>query len=605
MSNFLPFLKSKWFPPIFFLALSFLIFGNGLNGQFVYDDSWVIVRNPTLTSVSNIFSQLISPYHYLQPETGLYRPLTLISFSINFIFSSSPWIFHFTNILLHALAVWLVFLLTLEIFKSRRLAYLTSVLFLFLPIHVEDVTSIIGRADLLAFVFSLLSVWLVVKRKYTLGSLVWLLALLSKESAVGTAIIIVFYLWSFASQCRNCSSVEGKSQFSHTVTHFPKKILYFIPAGIVYLIFRWLALKENFLANDASYIYNPLKFVGFWTRSLTGLKVLTMYLSKMLVPRNLSADYSFNQIPLVHSFWRFDVVVGLALILVLILLLFWRKTRNTPWSFGAITFLASYFIISNLFFPIGTVMAERAFYFPSFGLALLLSLCLDFLTRGVRKLGLTLFLVVCLVYGVIIFNRNKVWADAETLYRDMVLKAPQSAHVKTNLGNFLIKNNNWQEGKDWLEKAYIIAPEHLPLLDGLGLVAEHDKRYQDAEKFYKKAISIRPHYATALSNLGRMYFQLGQYEKSAEIYWQEFTYKPEAGPMLVYAMSKSKSGQQNEAISAITKYFGENPKDIRLRFALGYAYFKKGDKTKADYYFKDSKNPAVSDEDFLKSIEKF
>ncbi len=606
------FTRSKWLPLLFFLGLSFLVFGNGLGGQFVYDDSWVITRNPTLTSVSGVFSQFISPYHYLQPETGLYRPLTLISYSLNFIFSLETWIFHFTNILLHALAVWLMFLLILEIFKSKRLAYLTSVLFLLFPIHVEAVTSIVGRADLLAFVFSLIAIFFVVKKKYALSSAVWLLALLSKESSVASIVIIIFYLWAFERM---------------KIKQLARKVLYFIPTGMVYLLLRYIALRENFLANDASYIYNPLKFTDLWTRVFTALKIMTLYLSKTLAPLNLSADYSFNQIPLVHSLWRFEVLLGLSLILFFILFLFFKKTRQTPWSLGAIIFLASYFVISNFVFPIGTLMAERTFYFPSFGLALMLACSIDYLMRRrlvplevslaplarVRRTSarllltgwLALFAGVGLIYGVVIFNRNKVWADADTLYRNMVVTAPQSAHVKTNLGNFLIKNSQWQEGKEWLEKAYTVAPEHLPLLDGLGLVAEHDKRYQDAESFYKKAIAIRPHYATALSNLGRMYFQLGRYEKSAEVYWQEFTYKSEPGPMLVYAMSKTKSGHSDEAIAAINKYFGDNPKDIRLRFALGYAYFKKGDRAIADQYFKTSKNPNISDEEFIKSIEKF
>jgi len=35
---------------------------------------------------------------------------------------------------------------------------------------------------------------------------------------------------------------------------------------------------------------------------------------------------------------------------------------------------------------------------------------------------------------------------------------------------------------------------------------------------------------------------------------------------------------------------------------LGY---KKGDKATADRYFRESKNPNISDEEFIKSIEKF
>ena len=39
--------------------------------------------------------------------------------------------------------------------------------------------------------------------------------------------------------------------------------------------------------------------------------------------------------------------------------------------FGIITFMASYFVVSNWIFKTGTIMAERLMYTPSLGLALI------------------------------------------------------------------------------------------------------------------------------------------------------------------------------------------------------------------------------------------
>lgn len=573
------------------IVLAFILFGNGILGQFVYDDDWVINKNPIVSNFSNIFNQFVLPYHYLQPETGLYRPLTLISFSFNYIFGNGPTGFHVINILLHALCAFLIFNLIFKIFNSKRLSYLTAILFLFLPIHVETVTFISGRADILAFLFSLLAFWFLVEKKYWLSSAMFLLALFSKESALAVIPIMVFWIWFYERD---------------NIKNLVKKLTYYMPSLGIYALLRYITLKNFFLSNDADLIYNPLKFTDWLSRFYTALKVMTVYLEKTFWPVNLSADYSFNQIPVIHSPLNFQVILGLIILTCLVYVIFWNRTKSGIVALGSIIFLSSYFIISNFIFSIGTIMAERTFYFPSFGAALIAVFGVENLIGWrFKKIWLGLFGLVMVVYGVIIMNRNPVWHDRLTLYTDMVKTAPQSVHAKTNLGVYYIQNNHWDEGKKLILETYAVDPEHLPILDSLGIIAEHEKRYPDAETFYLRALNIRPHYATALSNLGRMYFQLGQYEKSADIYWREFSYKQEPGPLLVYAMSKSKLGKYDEAIDIIKRYYTDQPQDLRLKFALGYAYYKKGDRVTADKYFKESKNPSISDEEFIKTLENF
>lgn len=574
------------------VVLAFVLFGNGIKGQFVYDDDWVISRNPTVTQFSQIPKQFVSSYHYLQPETGLYRPLTIVSYTFNFLFGKSPAGFHVVNILIHALNVFLVFVLVFKLFNSKRLAYLTSLLFLFLPIHVEAVTFISGRADLLAFFFALTSLLLLFNERYWAGVAVFLLSLLSKESAVlFVPGVFVFWLWAYK-----------KDNLKNIV----KKASYFIAPAVIYGSLRYAALKNNFLANDASSIYNPLKFTDGFSRFYTALKVMTLYFWKTFAPLHLSADYSFNQISLLHSPFNYYVIFGLATLSAAVFVIFWKKTKTTALAFGAVVFFSSYFAVSNFIFPIGTIMAERIFYLPSLGIVLLAAFLLDKLTAWrFKNLWRFLVIIALVVYGFLTINRNQVWLNTRALFTDMVASSPFSAHAKTNLGIYYIKQDRWEEGKILFKEASAIAPEHLPLLDSLGIVAEHEKRYKDAEEIYLKTLSLQPHYGTALSNLGRLYFELGQYEKSADIYWREFGFQPKPAYLLVYAMSKSKLGKYDEAIDAIKKHFGENPQDLKLKFALGYAYYKKGDRATADKYFKESKNPAISDEEFIKSLEKF
>ncbi len=572
------------------LALSFALFGNGIKGDFVYDDTWVIERNPTIQDASAVFRQFILPYHYLQPETGLYRPLTAVSFTFNSLLGKSPASYHILNILLHALNVFLVFLFVWRLTRKKTIAILSAVLFMTLPIHVESVTSIVGRAELLSFALSMLTLLFFQGKRYWLSSLCFLLAMLSKESAFALVPLLAWWIW-----------IYERTTARATVT----RLLYFVPAGLIYVGLRAIALREYFLSNDASLMYNPLKFTDALTRFLTASKILMLYLWKTIVPIRLAADYSYHQISLDRGVSLLGFV-GILIILGSLAIIVHKKYRTTFVGFSIALGFFSFLIISNLIFPIGTIMAERTWYLPSLGISMLGAAGFERLMRWRWK---TLWWVVvgcvAIIYGGRSIQRNAVWLNSETFLRTMVADSPRSLHAKNNLGNHLIKSGRWEEGKRLLMESYASFPDHAPLLDALGIVAEHERRYEDAERFYIRALQVRPHYATSFSNLGRMYFQLQRYDLAAQLYWGEFQYHARPDFMLIYAMSMSKLGRFDDAISTVTRYYGEHPQDEKLQFALGYAYYKKGDKIKAQEYFKNSKNPAISDEDFIKSIEKF
>src|SRR3989338_2914856 len=158
---------------IFLLSfvLSFLIFGNGISGDFVFDDVTVVQNRPDVKDIDNFFNLFISPYHQNMPKTGLYRPFTMASYAVNYYVDSSPVGFRILNIIIHALNSFLVFCLVNYLFKNKFLSYSTFLLFLTHPIHTEAVTSIVGRAELWAFFWSLITIYFFIK-KSTLLSLI-------------------------------------------------------------------------------------------------------------------------------------------------------------------------------------------------------------------------------------------------------------------------------------------------------------------------------------------------------------------------------------------------------------------------------------------------
>ena len=141
------------------IALSFLLYGNSLKGEFVYDDNFFADRIE-LRSPEHILKIWTEPYLPQNLAAGLYRPFAVFLFALDFIlFGESPVSFHLINIVLNGIVVFLVFLLVFKIFGDRKLAVIAALFFAFLPIHTESVAFIKSRDEILAALFAIWS-WL-------------------------------------------------------------------------------------------------------------------------------------------------------------------------------------------------------------------------------------------------------------------------------------------------------------------------------------------------------------------------------------------------------------------------------------------------------------
>jgi len=175
------------------LVLVFLAFGRSLwQGFAPLDDGFLIVWNLAVRGFTRESFRLA--FTTYDPE--LYIPLTLVSFQLNYVTAGlQPWMYHLTNLLLHAANALLVMgllrmLLTHDSSRTRegaRLAViLCGLLFAVHPLHTEAVVWIAGRKDLLSTFFALLSFIAYLRyrkgsrRAYALSIVTFLLALLAK-----------------------------------------------------------------------------------------------------------------------------------------------------------------------------------------------------------------------------------------------------------------------------------------------------------------------------------------------------------------------------------------------------------------------------------------
>jgi len=559
------------------IALSFLIYGNSIRGDFVFDDGVVVQKRPDLKNLGNFFNLFVSPYHQNTPQSGLFRPLTMASYLMNYaILGDSPAGFHVVNIVFHGLCSFLAFLLVLKLSGSRRLAYFSAILFLTHPIHTEAVASIVGRAELLAFFWGLLAILLFLENRLFLSAGSFFLAILSKEIALGLLPVIFLIDWFW----------QGV-RFKLVV----KKIVwYLVPVG-AYLLLRYFALGANIFSNTiTNYVENPLKFLSWPERLASAFKVLALYLSKLIWPVKLSADYSYNAIGLVKNiFVSLPALLGLAALALLIFLSFYPKTRKNMVGLAAALFWGPFLIIGNILTPVGTIMGERLMYLSSLGFIIFPALL--FVRLGernvfLRKLSVFLVIIISLLFSFRTIARNKDWLTNWSIFSASANTSPDSAASHYSLAPLYITEGKWAEAERELQIAQNIYYDYSYGLNLAGIIASHKNDFTSAEKLYKRSIEINKNALNAYINLGNLFYKQKRYNEAAANYEKASQINPyDNYSKFHYIASKLAANDYNSALDGIAKYYDwKINDDVELVTVAGLAYYLKRDYPSALQY---------------------
>ena len=206
------------------LVLSCGVYLNSLHNDFNLDDNAIIKENPLIRTLSNLPKIFVSNYWANTPyEKGvlLYRPLVIATFAVDYaLWGNNPFGFHLANLLINVANAALVLLLLAMLFGNQlrplQLA-LAALLFVFHPIHTEAVNMVVGRTELLATMFGLLTFIFYLRCWQKTAFLTFFLALLSKEIAVTIPIMIFLYERLFSAN-RSSENVTFEPRPPHRST---------------------------------------------------------------------------------------------------------------------------------------------------------------------------------------------------------------------------------------------------------------------------------------------------------------------------------------------------------------------------------------------------
>ena len=397
---------------------------------FVLDATLIIGDNPRVTGAAPLIDIFTTGY-WGDVVTGdrLYRPLTLLTFRIEYIwleFGDQPAFYAAVNLLLHVLVVLALAAWTRRLTGRPRAGLFAGLLLAAHPIATAVIPNLVGRADLLATLGCLLSLLAWERHRLSekpwwglAAAVLWGLALLAKESAAFLPAVI---LLREALDSDRTPPVAWLRRNGLTVT----------VTALVGL--TWIGLRHQVVGSfDLTLpqaVMNPVALAEPGTRIMTGITLIGQYLGQAIWPAHLSADYSFNAQPVVETATAVRLWLAAAGLAVLIGAGVTARRHRPAIALGVGFFLLALLPVSNLLLVIGTIRADRLLYLPLVGLALAGGTALAYLQIRLPRRGRTA-LVAILALAVLAMAgrslaRNPDWADPAAASRALVQTAPDS-----------------------------------------------------------------------------------------------------------------------------------------------------------------------------------
>jgi Tfp pilus assembly protein PilF len=502
-------MKERWRIAIL-PAVVILVYANSLLNSFTMDDNMYILTNRMVTNPS--LRGLFEPTSY----NNVFRPVTFATLALNWrIAGAGPFGYHLLNLLLHAavtVLLYLVFRKLLDSFASGpTVAWVAALLFAVHPLHTEAVDSISARSELLATGF-LLAAWLLhLVDRPILALLSFVLALLSKESAVAFVPLVLAgdYARGKLKPLYRYASVVG--------------------VAVVYLALLWTIQGGQFGEKAVSFLDNPLAHLPASLRILNALRISWKYLGLHVFPVTLSCDYSYNAIP-IYASWRYGAAAAVATFLGLGLLLWAFQAGKREWVLAGAIYVCGFAATANLLTPTGTILGERLAYLPSAGFCLLVALIWIQLANRQSKVAGVVLVVLVLVFAGRTVARNRDWHDNFTLFLSAVRAVPGSAKSHSNLGLEYYTLDQVDAADKELQTALRIYPQEAEALGFSALIESRKGHDREARALLEKCLSLmtkeNPNYEFMAVNLAAVMMKLGQNEAALKLLDNEIAHAP-------------------------------------------------------------------------------
>ena len=533
---------------------------------FNYDDDIYVLNNAHVKA--GLHWQTIR-WAVTSTENSNWHPLTWLSHATDCqLYGLNPTGHHFTNVLLHALNVVLIFLLLVYATRAPGRSFLVAALFAIHPFNVESVAWIAERKNVLSTFFFLLTIgaygWYALKpdvKRYLAVAALFVLGVASKAMVVTLpCALLLLDFWPLRriqglSTEENALPVPQMSISRLVLEKLPLLALSAATSAVTMFAQRSggamrLALPLGVRLENAIYVY-------------------AMYVWKASWPAWLGLFYPHPGTTLAK--WQL-ALAGVFLCSVSALAL-WQRTARPYLMIGWLWFLGTLVPVIGLVQVGEQAIADRYAYIPLIGIFVMAVWGAADLADG-RQLSFRsrakIAAVVMAIFSLFTIDQLKYWRSAVDIWAHTVEVTKDNFLAEQNLGAALLATDRYKEALPHFIRAAKLRPAdpaaHLNLGGDLAL-SDHPR---EAIAQYEAAIPLISNPSMrveAYETLGRLYSQLGQYSRARTSYEQALKIDPQ--------QTKARSGLAQIELSDAIRQVAEAPSAERY-FRLGQMFEENG-----------------------------
>ncbi len=562
---------------LFLAAISLAVFGQTIRYDFVnFDDDLYIYNAPAIQAGLTIKGMALA---FTSPHARNWHPLTTISHMLDCqLYGLKAGGHHATNIVLHTIAVLLLFRVLRQMTGAVWKSVVVAALFAVHPLHVESVAWVSERKDVLSAVFFLLMLNAYVRyaraasiTRYLAVAVLFAAGLMSKPMLVSAPVVLLLLdYWPLrrfeqpSATKRKATILKPGNQRRIIQRLFLEKIpLLVLSAGACVITF--------ILQKRAAGAIPPLPFP--W-RLQNAFASYVIYVWETLWPTRLAVFYPHPDNTL--AIWEVILAIGFLLAITVAAIVF-RSKR--PYLF------TGWFWYLGMLVPvIGLVQvgeqghADRYTYLPHIGLFLLAVWLVADLTavrRSRSRFAVATAVVIIVALAWAAFIQTSYWRNSETLWTHALAVTSDNDVAHNNLGYLCVDRGEPDKAISHFETALRIrsgkpdthydvgsAFVQMNLADALARKGQSD----EAMVHYEEAIKLQPNYADAYYNRGNVLFAKGRIDEAVADWEKTLQIQPnDADAHTCLGNALLRQGSPKEAIAHYERALALAPEDPHSR----------------------------------------
>ena len=502
------------------VVLTWAVFGQTLRYDFVnYDDPSYIYQNTRITSGLDL-ANVAWAFSHVHSEN--WHPLTTITHMLDCqLYGLKAGWHHFTSILLHCLAVVLLFLALERMTDALWRSAFVSAVFAVHPLHVESVAWIAERKDVLSAVFFMLTLlaYLHYTRAPSIGryltvAFVLALGLMSKPMLVTVPFVLLLLDYWPLGRLKADKPNSGR------------KVLQLVLEKIPLIALSAVSSIVTFLAQRGAIGWTEQLPVS--ERASNAFVAYVIYIRQMVWPASLAVFYPHpeNRLP------AWEVSIALVVLVGITVAAFVFRKKAPYFVTGWLWYLGMLVPVIGLLQVGWQGHADRYTYLPQIGLYVAVTWAVVELTRSWGLQRMAMGVAAVLVVGALsclAWVQTSYWRDSETLFTHTLAVTSNNDVALNNLGIIFLDKGQLDDAIPKLQAAIDLRPENAPAHDNLAKALLRKGEVAEAMVHYRKFLELQPASVEARNTLGTALIQQGHVKEAIDQWQEALAIQPENG----------------------------------------------------------------------------